>query len=177
MIKYSELNLGQIEAIVNKLGGMDGVQRLLAGFSEVVTKVADAIVCTVTVNRDRTPEEAIKATGRRQDINDSIVKSMPRREGDKAEVIFFKPGRYLNDDQLEQEFALRNLVPADPSALMAVNEADPTFADEHPNGTHWKDKDGKWCYFAFLRGDERSVHVHRYDHGWDDDWFFAGVRK
>lgn len=31
MIKYSELNLGQIEAIVNKLGGMEGVKKLLAG--------------------------------------------------------------------------------------------------------------------------------------------------
>jgi hypothetical protein len=37
-MKYGELNLGQIEAIVNKLGGMDGVQRFLAGTSEVVVK-------------------------------------------------------------------------------------------------------------------------------------------
>jgi hypothetical protein len=29
-MKYGELNLGQIEAVVNKLGGMDGVNRLLA---------------------------------------------------------------------------------------------------------------------------------------------------
>ncbi len=29
-IKYSELNLGQIEATVNKLGGMDGLRRFLA---------------------------------------------------------------------------------------------------------------------------------------------------
>jgi hypothetical protein len=29
-IKYSELNLGQIEAAVNKLGGMDGLKRFLA---------------------------------------------------------------------------------------------------------------------------------------------------
>jgi len=35
-MKYNELTLGQIEAVVNKLGGMDGVKRLLAtnrGFS------------------------------------------------------------------------------------------------------------------------------------------------
>lgn len=30
-MKYGELNLGQVEAIVNKLGGMDGVQRFLRG--------------------------------------------------------------------------------------------------------------------------------------------------
>ncbi len=30
-MKYGELTLGQIEAIVNKLGGMDGVRRFLSG--------------------------------------------------------------------------------------------------------------------------------------------------
>jgi len=30
-MKYGELTLGQVEAIVNKLGGMEGVQRLLSG--------------------------------------------------------------------------------------------------------------------------------------------------
>lgn len=30
-MKYGELTLGQIEALVNKLGGMDGVRQLLAG--------------------------------------------------------------------------------------------------------------------------------------------------
>lgn len=38
MIKNSELTLGQIEAVVNKLGGMDGVRRLLAGTVEIVIK-------------------------------------------------------------------------------------------------------------------------------------------
>ena len=35
-MKYGELNLGQIEAVVNRLGGMEGVQRFLAGLSEIV---------------------------------------------------------------------------------------------------------------------------------------------
>jgi hypothetical protein len=35
-MKYGELNLGQIEAIVNKLGGMEGVRRLLAGEGRLV---------------------------------------------------------------------------------------------------------------------------------------------
>ena len=30
-MKYGELNLGQVEAVVNKLGGMEGVQKLLCG--------------------------------------------------------------------------------------------------------------------------------------------------
>lgn len=35
-MKYGELNLGQVEAMVNKLGGMEGVRRFLAG--ELVVK-------------------------------------------------------------------------------------------------------------------------------------------
>lgn len=35
-MKYGELNLGQVEAIVNKLGGMEGVRRFLSG--ELVVK-------------------------------------------------------------------------------------------------------------------------------------------
>lgn len=38
-MKYGDLNLGQIEAIVNKLGGMDGVRRFLSG--ELVVKAAE----------------------------------------------------------------------------------------------------------------------------------------
>ena len=39
-MKYGELNLGQIEAIVNKLGGMEGVKRFLSG--ESVIKEAES---------------------------------------------------------------------------------------------------------------------------------------
>lgn len=38
IMKYGELNLDQIEAIVDKLGGMEGVQLFLADNSEVVEK-------------------------------------------------------------------------------------------------------------------------------------------
>lgn len=48
-MKYGELNLGQIEAIVNKLGGMEGVQRFLAGSIEVVVKKILTLVTTVRI--------------------------------------------------------------------------------------------------------------------------------
>jgi hypothetical protein len=43
-MKYGELNLGQVEAIVNRLGGMDGVQRFLSGES-MVKMVEHVIDC------------------------------------------------------------------------------------------------------------------------------------
>lgn len=37
-MKYGNVTLGQIEALINKLGGEEGVQRFLAGLSEVVQR-------------------------------------------------------------------------------------------------------------------------------------------
>ena len=178
-MKYGELNLGQIEAIVNKLGGEAGVQRFLSGASEVVVREqVDTIIRRVRVNHLRNPDAMLNATGRKQYVTDSVVAAMPRGEGDEADVHFFKIGQWTSDDDLEQEYAKRGLKPADSYSLAAVNEADPGFADERPNGTHWKDADGKWCYIGFLRGgDERYVSVHRFDDDWGDHWWFAGLRK
>lgn len=41
VMKYGELNLGQVEAIVNKLGGMDGVKRFLSG--EVLVRATNLL--------------------------------------------------------------------------------------------------------------------------------------
>ena len=103
---------------------------------------------------------------------------MPRGKSGVQEVHFFKLDRLISDNDLETEYASRGLAPADPFALAAVNEADPAFADERPNCTHWKDKGGNWCYSAFNRFyDERDVDIDRFDFDWSDRWWFAGLRK
>jgi hypothetical protein len=71
VIKYSELNLGQIEAVVNKIGGMSGVQRLLAddlvvveksNLKPVVTGARDfGIWKTVTLGLKKSPKDYRKA--------------------------------------------------------------------------------------------------------------------
>jgi hypothetical protein len=143
-----------------------------------VDAISDLISRLVSVKRNRTPQQALDATKRVQYTTASVVNSMPKGEGDKVEVVFFKVGHYVSDTDLEKEYELRGLKPADPYSLAAANEADPTFADEHPNGTHWKDADGKWCFAAFRRWvGERSVGVGRRVSDWSDDWWFAGFRK
>lgn len=143
----------------------------------VAKSIGDMLTHHVTVDRTRSPQDAIAATGRNQYVNENVVAMMPRGEGDEADVIFFKLGRSVSDADLDKEYALRGLEPIDPYALAAVNEADPAFADEHPNGTHWKDADGNWCYIAFGRWRGVRVFVRRDDGGWDDGWSFAGRRK
>jgi len=144
----------------------------------------NTITRRATVNRDRTPQEAIEATGRVQYINHEVVDSMPRGEGAEVEVVFFKPEEweytgpaYMSDDDLEKALERRNLKD-DPMAVLAVNEADPTFADDKPHGIHWKDKDseGKWycAEFGYWHG-ERGVSGSCDSCGWSDAWWFPGV--
>jgi hypothetical protein len=47
-MKYAEMNWGTMEAVVNKLGGLDGVQHFLRGDAEVVIK-------THTIDCDANP--------------------------------------------------------------------------------------------------------------------------
>ncbi|MEJ0001637.1 MAG: hypothetical protein WDN09_00380 [bacterium] len=85
--------------------------------------------------------------------------------------------RYISDEDLEKEYDLRGLKP-DPLAQCAVNEADPLFADTRPNGTHWKNAKGKWCFVDFDRwDDEPIVRVGQDDYVGYDYWWFGGVRK
>jgi hypothetical protein len=131
----------------------------------------------VTVDQSRSPQAALDATGRTQYTDAKVVAAIPRGQA-KEELFFFKLSRYVSDDELEKEYAARGLKPASPYSLAKANEDDPAFADTHPNGTHWKDAKGDWCFATFDGWlGERSVDVDRRDGGWSDFWWFAGVRK
>lgn len=153
------------------------VVELVSAIHRRVEAVSNLVVRRVKVDRNRTPQQMLDATDRRQYTDSEVVEAMPRGEGEEAEVHFFKLDRYVSDDELDQEFNLRGLKPADPYSLAAVNEEDPAFADDRPNGTHWKSR-GKWCYIAFRRWNGvRSVDVYCYALGWGDYWWFAGLCK
>lgn len=194
----SAITAGQIGKIQELLGARlrksglpsESVQQVLATQGDAVADemlavirtrvetICNMIVRRVNVNRTRTPHEALTATGRKQYATDSVVRTMPKGQGDEEDVHFFKLGHWISDDDLENEYEKRGLKAADPYSLAAVNEADPAFADERPNSTHWKDASGKWCYAAFHRwSDGRYVYVDRYGDDWNGFWWFAGVCK
>ena len=158
---------------------------MLAVIRKRVEALTGMICRRVKVNRSRTPQEMLDATGRAQYTDKDVVAAMPKDGKDEEDVYFFKPDKsayvngYISDDEAARQLELRNLKP-DPYAQGAVNEADPAFADECPNGTQWKNKDGKYCFATFRRWDDgrRSVLVHRFgSDAWDDRWFLSGVRK
>ncbi len=166
------------EAVQTVLGQSELASEQFAVLRRRIEVVSNMIVRRVKVNRTRKPQEVLDATGRKQYTNRAVVDGMSQGEGDEAEVVFFNLGRYVTDTELEKEYEMRGLVPADPYSLAAVNEADPAFADEKPNGTHWQDSDGQWCCAAFYRWDGgRYVGVRRNVNDWDDHWWFAGRRK
>jgi hypothetical protein len=171
-----EFNSKAVQAVLGQLEFADEVFTL---FRKRVEAVSNLLIRCVKVNRNQKPQEAINATGRVQYVDNDVVASMPHGEGEDAEVVFFNLGRFINDNDLEKEYELRGLKPADPYSLAKVNEDDPSFADTKPNATHWKDSSGKWCYIAFSRwsDDGRNVHVDRDDGYWNGYWWFAGLRK
>lgn len=199
----TEMTDGQIENAVGKLRdamrkhrseitsdvaqqvlGVENIGMMMfTPFRERAEAVLNLIVRKAKVNRSRSPQEALDATGRAQYTDRKVVDAMPKGEGDEVEVVFFKPdlsnrNGYISDDDLEKEFELRGLKPADPVSVAAVNEADPAFADEKPHVTHWKDAKGNWCCAAFSRWlDKCKVNVDRSGGGWRVSWWFAGVRK
>lgn len=104
---------------------------------------------------------------------------MPKGEGGEVEVVFFPVPESLSDDQLEKECASRNLRPADPYSLAAVNAQNRTFADEHQNFTHWKDSLGKWCFMMFCGRYPRDsrVYVTHSSETYGAYKWFAGIRN
>ena len=148
---------------------------------QAIAEASDIIICIVPrLDRTRTPQQVLDATKRRQYTDSDVVTTMPSGGtgiSENVTVEFFKLGKNVSDNKLAKAYEKHGLVP-DPYAQAAVNEADPVFSDEHPNGTHWKDKDGNWCFATFDRSDgERNVGVSRFDVGWGGGWWFGGVRK
>ncbi|HEU0085616.1 MAG TPA: hypothetical protein VFQ59_01505 [Candidatus Paceibacterota bacterium] len=165
-------------AVQTALGQSGLVDDMFSIFRSRVEAVSNLIVRTIRVNRSLTPQQVLDATGREQHVNNSVIAGMPKGEGDEVEVVFFNLGRFISDNDLEKEYQIRGLEAADPYSLAAVNAVDPTFGDNHPSCTHWKNSDGRWCYSSFSRwGGRRGVGVFQSDIVWDDDWWFAGLRK
>ncbi len=145
----------------------------------------------VNLNPSCSSQMVVDGAGRywvEQYSSSEIVNSMPRDAGKEKTVHLFHVGSYLTNDELEKEFRRRNLKPATPDVLVAVNKIAPDFADTHPNLTHWMNTDGLWYFIAFDRFDSwhadivgpkwiglRYVCIARAPNRYHRFWWFAGV--
>lgn len=175
-LEKSSLPLHPTQEVIEEEGALIA-EECVSNLQKWVEARLNTIIRVVRLNRTRTPQEAIHATGKVPYLNDEVVATMPRGDGEEVEVVFFKIGKSISCADLEKEYELRGLKP-DPYAQAAVNEADQAFADEHPNGSQWKDAEGNYCCAIFYRWhDRRYVRVNRRGDVWFDDWWFSGVRK
>lgn len=165
------------EVLKNQGGPM--AKDFLAVIRRYVDAVSKVITRIVKVDRKRSPQEALKATGKVQYVIECVVAEMLNGTDEEVEVVFFSLDYEVDKDTLMKEYELRELHPVDPHTLAAVNEAHPDFADRYPNYTQWKDKNGNWCFIGFhcMYGSGRSVYVSNHEHKLNQFWWFAGVRK
>ncbi len=142
-------------------------------FRELVEAHSKTITRRAAVDRNRALYEAVAATDRKPHLNEFLIKTMPTPTGD-IEAIFINLGRNVDCNTLADELAAVGLeLIVDPQGLVAINKDDPAFADDHPNGTQWKDTEGRYCFMSFYRGGgRRRVRLGQDDRPWRDLWWF-----
>ncbi|MBP9802332.1 hypothetical protein KBC40_01955 [Patescibacteria group bacterium] len=151
---------------------------LLSVFSNRVQLISDMIVRHVKVDRARSYQALLDATGRKQHVRDkSLLETIPPGHGEEVDVFFFPTRRSLNEDEVRKELDFFKLRP-DFAAQAQVNIDDPAFADEYPNGYRWRTVDGKRCFAAYSCSGERYVSIDSIvDDGGKDFWWYGGVPK
>jgi hypothetical protein len=180
-IKGRKLTLDEANQIIRNGGQylptMDKAADVLV--DQVRSDMQNIIIRMVrNIRRNRSAQAAINDTGRNKHVNDGILATMPVGNGpEEVELVYFRLGRTVYADELEREYEARDLEP-DPQAQSADNEADPSFADEHPNSNYWN-RDGNLSSFLAFDGwnGKRRVGCNRGDDYWYGLWWFAGVRK
>lgn len=186
-MKYGELNLGQIEAIVNKLGGMEGAMRFLRGELVVnATKKVFQIWKTISVGGTD-----VKALLKQLKNNNCFV-------SDWAQDIMGKPAFKTSKDSHEVSFVkvqvkdlgftemptTVELFDCDRLAKYGLDLCDPEDAphirladQEQPKGTwYWiamepiSDSDGRPRVFAVERRGDGGRWLHAYYTSPGDRW-------
>ncbi len=177
MIKNSELNLGQIEAIVNKLGGMSGVDRFLAG--ELVVVPAYSAV----VDYSQSLVEMVSA-GKYDWVSEGITeKNFPKTMSGKVRVNFelVHFNRNITSDIAVMGLGGMGLRPATIWELLAFGAKYPELQREFPVvalGSVAKIEDSRHVVGFFMIVSKRSVdHLCTWGHDWTRNVRFLAVRK
>ncbi len=173
--KKDVTNLGQCGK-----GGSASIRDFLDGQAEIILieKKNDLVLCA-GVDGTSTAKKALNNLGSLEKYLDyDVVATMFHGGDDEVKVHFFKVGRSISDNDLEEEYRLNGLKPIDPYSLIAVNRIYPAFSKEYPNGTHWRDSSGMWCHCAFCSWyNHHSVVVNHNNSWWGSSPFwYAGFR-
>ena len=139
------------------------------------------IVRSVIVNPLLAPQQVVY--GLLEQYTDfEVLLRMPDsgKRGERIKVYFFQLVRNMSDDELAKEYRFHDLKPADPFSVAQINKNDLFFCKKHPNFTHWKNEENRWCFLAvavFNKPKVETVVDYSKVIGWDAGWWAAGVRK
>ena len=164
------------EAAQLVLGQPEYVADLVEVLRKRVRLLSDSISCRVSVDQTRSPIEAITATGCRKYIAPRVANTMPRGADGTVRLFLFKAKHPPGHPDLDKEYEVRGLVPANPYSLIALNENNPRFLDDYPNGTFWKGISGNRNHIAFCRSyGQRCVFVGDGGISPGSYWWIVGV--
>ena len=98
-MKYGELTLGQVEALVNKLGGMEGVQRFLSG----------ELIVSLPTKVWKTWNRINLGTGLKSSDFQKAIKSARMIVSDRANDILSKPNFQVAQSETEVELVVTSV--------------------------------------------------------------------
>ena len=185
-MKYNTLNLGQIEALVNKLGGMEGVQKFLSGELIVAspTKASDlGTTLPLIMDCTRSLKEMIKA-GRYNWTNSDIKdKNFPITEKGvfNTEAVLVHYNKVMKTEDILRDMESKGLVQGKIEHLLAVGEKYPNLQRDFPIvalGSSWQDPVGDRVV-PYLRGygGRRYLYLNWIGVDWDESYRFLALRK
>jgi len=176
-MKYGELNLGQVEAIVNKLGGMDGAQRLLRGELTVFEperawREQDDVIYFSVTSDGTTGEEWIKRLEGKDFRTSNYAKSVLRSsdfkptDGVTTEIAVLKGMLFEDSDRVTKKIRAeadkRELLKPNAEVACLIREK---FSDEEIEAM------GLWWIVTMHElindsdGAPSLLHTHRHDDG------------
>lgn len=140
-------------------------------------KKSNLVICSVIVNRKRSPKDALNATNRNQYVSTELIDEIPKGEKTELDMFFFYCRNKISHEALEEKYEFYNLK-CDPIAQCSHNEVNPGFANTYPNACQWKDSKGNWVNLDFdsFKGELR-VGLRQYGVGFAPGYWFGGVPK
>lgn len=176
-MKYGGLTLGQVEAVVDKLGGMEGVMCLQRDEVEVVRKTA----LDVTVNYDSSLADMI-AAGHYYYINRNITAERFPVKGSGSKELAVKLihfNRRISSEGAVKEMNKMGLRPATLEELLAFGAKYPDMQRGFPIvalGSSALVHHSR-CVPYLDMASERVVHLDMWRNDWGDCTRFLAVRK
>lgn len=188
MAKYSELNLGQIEALGNKVGGMDGIMGILSGalivVKNTVVEATEKLLKLLTTFKVGRTEKFVARENFKKDTSAKAKVRISFIWDDFKENFL----DLIEENVSEVELKVHKLVKGsrDPEIIAELSENHKTFLAHvwnalllQPNGEPGNlltNGHANIFYVADKNGFVRAVRVRWFDDGWHVGAFSVGYQ-